>query len=129
MKRQILIAEADETMQLYLKEVLSSEYEVVLKANAREAIEWVNRPHLPDAMIIATDLPQLTGIDLLSMLRLQFTKEEMPAIMTTSQIHLQEEAECLRCGANEYLGKPVDPVYLLELLRQSLARSPLRKVS
>ena len=128
MKRQILVVEPDETMQLYLNEVLSAEYEVVLRPDAKQAIEWVNQHNLPDAAILTTDLPQITGIDLLSMLRLQFSKEEMPAIMTTSQMLLQEEEECLRCGANEYLSKPVDPVYLLELLKQIFSPASLRKV-
>lgn len=129
MRSQILVIEPDETMQLYLNEVLRTDYEVVLKSDARQAIDWVNAPNLPDAAIITTDLPQITGIDLLSMLRLQFSKEEVPVVMTTSQMLLQEEEECLRCGANEYLSKPVDPVYLMELLRQILGRVPLRKVS
>ncbi len=75
-----------------------------------------------DGVLIDNQLPDLTGIEVIRLLRSDPGTLTMPLVMFTSSASADLERDALRAGADDYLTKPVEPE-LLEERVLSLIRS------
>jgi diguanylate cyclase (GGDEF)-like protein len=66
-------------------------------------------------------MPQVTGFDILSMLRRDVRFRHMPVIVLTSATDPDTKLKALQLGASDFLAKPVDPSELALRLRNTLA--------
>ena len=74
--------------------------------SANKALEEL--PYLePDIVLMDWVMPEVSGIQALSMIRKNYTQFELPVIMLTSMDKPKDIAEALGAGANDYLTKPM----------------------
>ncbi len=66
-------------------------------------------------------MPNLGGLEILSMIRNDQALQHIPVIILTSSTEEETKLEALELGATEFLGKPVDPSELALRLRNTLA--------
>lgn len=95
-------------------------------ANAREALRVLEQDRI-DLILLDHMMPEMSGIDLLRLLRATQSASELPVIMVTAVSDSSKVVEALASGANDYVTKPIDfPVALArveaQLIRQQAER-------
>jgi CheY-like chemotaxis protein len=71
-------------------------------ANGQEALAMV-RQHNPELVMLDINLPLLSGLEVLGMLRQE--RRRRPVIMLTSQSSIKAVLECVNLGATAYILK------------------------
>jgi EAL domain-containing protein (putative c-di-GMP-specific phosphodiesterase class I) len=103
-----------------------SGYRVVCAANGEEALAIVNAEQV-DLVVSDILLPQMTGVELLSTIRLE--RSSLPVILTTGAPTLESATHAVDLGASAYLAKPFDVHKLRSTVRRALERSKLTELS
>jgi two-component system nitrate/nitrite response regulator NarL len=85
--------------------------------NGREGIELVHELH-PDIVLLDMRIPDMSGIEVLRALR--DNGEEMPVVMLTTSDRKEDLVESLKCGAQGYLLKEMEPEELVTALHNIL---------
>ncbi len=116
----ILIADDDRKITDMLRRTLTYEgYHVVTAADGREALEQA-KAHRPDLVVLDWMMPALDGLAVARRLR---EVDQTPILMLTARDAVEDRAEGLDTGADDYLVKPFAPVELLARIRALLRRS------
>lgn len=104
-KHNILIAEDDEDLGLFIKESLREYFNVRLENNGLKAYQSVlNNP--PDLIISDVMMPVMTGIEFCSKIKNNSVTNYIPFVMLTARTAIVYKFEGLESGADEYLSKP-----------------------
>jgi diguanylate cyclase len=75
----------------------------------------------PDVLLLDLHMPQVTGFEILTMLRRDMRFRHTPVIVLTSATDSDTKLKALQLGASDFLAKPVDPSELALRLRNTLA--------
>lgn len=90
--------------------------------NGEQALSWLRRqPRRPDWVLLDLNLPRMGGKEVLRELRKDPELGQLPVVVFSSSVNLQDVTECYELGANCYVEKPYEFGKLVELLN-SLAR-------
>ena len=101
---RVLVVDDDDEMRALLRRMLESEgYHVTERSRATHVLETLRNDPF-DLVILDKEMPGLTGLDLLPMLRREF--RELPVVFVTAFGGRQIAASALRLGATCYLEKP-----------------------
>lgn len=82
-------------------------YQVEVAASARELMERV-KDHSLDLVLLDIEMPEISGLEGLQMIRQMYSAIELPVIMVTARNQSDDVVKALSLGANDYLTKPVD---------------------
>ena len=103
--KKILIIEDDRNLLNELREFLENNgYEVASVDNFLKASE-IALEMRPDLVILDINLPGISGFDICREIK---EKSNIPVLMLTSRVGIEDEIRGLEIGADEYLAKPVD---------------------
>lgn len=103
--KKILIIEDDRNLLNELREFLENNgYEVASVDNFLIANE-IALEMRPDIVILDINLPGISGFDICKEIK---EKSNIPILMLTSRVGIEDEIRGLEIGADEYLAKPVD---------------------
>ena len=119
MKKKILVIDDEMTIRLLLENFLSEEYDVITKADGKEALEWLEG-NLPDLVICDIQMPQVDGYQFLEKVRQRGYTRHTPVIMLSGAESSKERVKCYRLGAQDFLVKPFNPEELEELIKKNL---------
>lgn len=108
----ILIAEDNEALCKYLKQVLDKEYTVITAPDGQTAYETA-LTELPDLIITDIVMPGMTGIELCDKIKTNINTSHIPVLILTARDMLSYEIEGYATGADAYVTKP----FSLKLLR------------
>ncbi|MCX6116024.1 MAG: sigma-54 dependent transcriptional regulator [Proteobacteria bacterium] len=117
-----LIVDDDSTLRLTVRSVLESKGFQVLEAeDGQMAVDMVQK--IPDIGIAILDvnMPRLSGIDALS--KIKEINPSIFCIVATAYSNMNDAIRAIRCGAFDYLQKPVEPERLLKLLSNATEAS------
>ena len=123
MTTNILLVDDDERLRIAAKKVLATEgYSVAVAATAREALDALRQP---GASLVLSDLrlPDLDGIDLLKQIR--ELRPETEVVMITGHGSVEKAVEAMRCGAYDFIEKPLDSAALLKIVAKALEKQRL----
>jgi eukaryotic-like serine/threonine-protein kinase len=124
---RIAIVEDDPHLRQLVGLALSRRgYEVVSFTNGQDALDLISQGGY-DLVLSDVKMPRLDGIGLVEGLRRQWSKTELPIILSSV---LDEEDDILRgyeAGANEYMVKPFRPSVLQAKVAQLLHERPTRR--
>ncbi|MFA5112140.1 MAG: sigma-54 dependent transcriptional regulator [Desulfobaccales bacterium] len=102
--RQILVVDDEPAVRTGIAQVLSrQDLAVTVAADAAQAMEHLAR-HAFAIVLLDIKLPDLSGVELLKLLRRDFPETEV--IMITGYPTIQGAVECIKLGALDYLVKP-----------------------
>lgn len=108
--KKILIIEDDRNLLKELMEFLENRgYEALSVENFLKASEKVLEIR-PDLVILDINLPGISGFDICREIK---EKSNIPVLMLTSRVGIEDEIKGLEIGADEYLAKPVDTRMLI----------------
>lgn len=111
-KPNILIVEDIEEMRLYLREILSANFNVSEAVNGAEALQWL-KSNKVDLVISDVMMPVMTGLELLDELKKSIHLQHIPVVLLTARSSKEDRLEGLRFGVDDYITKPFDRDELL----------------
>ena len=104
----ILVADDNEGIRTYLKDLLIEDYEVIEAEDGIEALSLIKQ-EMPDLIISDVMMPNMDGIKLCQELKDQISTSHIPVILLTARTSLDYELEGLQTGAEDYITKPFNP--------------------
>jgi|LQYC01.1.fsa_nt_gi Response regulator containing CheY-like receiver, AAA-type ATPase, and DNA-binding domains len=114
--KKILIVDDEESIRLLYKQELEEEgYEVLLAANAYEALEIVDKEFL-DLMVLDIKMPGMNGIE--AMQKIVGKKNNIPIIINSSYPHFKDSF--MTWVAEEYVVKSSNLQELKDKIKQLL---------
>lgn len=120
-KQKVLIVEDNKDLQHFLMLELREYYTVHLAQDGVDGWEKVTSV-LPDLIISDIMMPNVTGIQLLALVRENPETSHIPFILLTARHAIESRIEGLEYGADYYITKPFDSAYLLASVKNLLVQ-------
>ena len=122
---QILVVDDDEAIRWTLREALQSWGFTAIEADSvAEGLKQF-KTELPGAVLLDIDLPDGSGLDVLSEIKTQ--SPETIAVMITGNVDVENTVAAMRGGAHDFIGKPVRVEELRVTLRNAAETRSLRR--
>lgn len=112
-KGSILVAEDTPEMRTYIKDLLSSTFDVTTAQNGIEAIDLLKTGFIPDLIISDVVMPGKDGYQLCAELKQNSDLRHLPFLLLTAKTDARDQIQGLDCGADAYMPKPFDPDVLI----------------
>ncbi len=113
-KHQLLIADDDRTLRLALRGTFEGdEFEILEAADGSQAIALCERA-MPDIILIDAMMPEVNGFDACQRIRQLPGGGDLPILVITSLDDEDAIVRAFRCGATDYLTKPIHFTVLKE---------------
>ncbi|NUN65808.1 response regulator [Pseudanabaena biceps] len=118
---KILIVDDNRDLRGYLRRVLTqSGYQVISARNGAHGYAQAQE-HRPDLIVTDLMMPQVSGLDLIALIRQDSILSGTPIILLTAKANEETRIEGTEMGADGYLAKPFNDRELLAEVRNLLA--------
>ena len=122
----LLVVDDNKVNRLLLARSLETQgHRVELAENGRVALEMLRAKPF-DLMLLDIEMPEMDGFEVLETLKADPKLCDVPVIVTSAVEGLESVVRCIELGAEDYLGKPVNPVLLKARIGSGLAKKQLR---
>src|ERR1700730_4211185 len=91
-------------------------FAVVEASNGREGLERLREMTQTDVVLVDWNMPEMDGLDFVRAVCADCGYDVIPLVMVTTNTELENVAEALSAGANEYIIKP----FTLDMVREKL---------
>ena len=98
----------------------SDHYQVVEAGDGNEAWALINQ-YKPAVVLLDVQMPGLTGLEVLSMIRSDATFNATRVILLTAKALAADRTAGMAAGADYYLTKPFSPLDLLTRVEEALS--------
>ncbi len=116
--RKVLLVDDDARNIFALTSVLEQRGLTVEPArNGVEALEKLAAQSDIDIVLMDVMMPVMDGLEATRRIRADARWSKLPVIAITAKAMRDDQEQCRRAGANDYLAKPLDPDRLMSLLR------------
>ena len=104
----ILIVDDNPLNCLILETLLKAEaYETVVALSGAEALTAIGKK-LPDLILLDVMMPDMSGFELVEILKRDDRTRNIPIIMVTALADRESRMTALSHGAEEFISKPID---------------------
>ncbi len=135
-KQVLLIAEDNNDLREYIKEIFISDFQILEAENGLDALKLAQE-NLPDLIISDWIMPLMTGVELCENIKIKAHTSHIPVIILTSKSSNESKIMGLETGADDYITKPFN-ANILEIrvknildnrkkLRELFSNSPIIK--
>ncbi|PYU32276.1 MAG: hypothetical protein DMG31_10960, partial [Acidobacteria bacterium] len=128
--RLLIVDDNEMNRDMLARRLARKGYVIGLAESAKELLPRVKEDGI-DLVLLDIEMPEVTGLDALQVLRESYSPIELPIIMVTAKNQSDDIVKALEMGANDYLTKPVDfPVALARIgtqLSHKQAQEALRE--
>ena len=124
--QKIILADDEERWRLIVHDFLDNEgYSVLEAADGSQAVRLLREN--PDVSLVILDvmMPVMDGIAACTEIR---TFSRVPVLMVTARGDEETEASAMRCGADQFISKPIKMRAFMERVRSLLRRAGTREV-
>ena len=123
---RLLVVDDNKVNRLLLMRSLELQgHSVAMAENGRIALETLRREPF-DLLLLDMEMPEMDGFQVLEQLFADRQLRDIPVIVTSSLEGIANVVRCIELGAEDYLGKPVNPVLLKARINASLEKKRLR---
>jgi class 3 adenylate cyclase len=123
---QMLVVDDNRLNRLLLTRALEQQGHYVSNAeNGRIAMNML-RSQLFDVLLLDIDMPEMNGFEVLEAMLTDNQLRDIPVIMTSASDELDRVVRCIEMGAEDYLVKPLNPIFLRARVNASLEKKRLR---
>ena len=121
MPRKILTCDDEKNIVRLIQVNLERQgYEVVTAYNGRECLEKVDSEK-PDLILLDLMMPEMTGFEVLEVLKGNPETANIPVIMLTARTQDQDVLKGWQSGVECYLTKPFNPIELITFIKRIFA--------
>ncbi len=107
-KRKTILSVDDSPINNKLLEAfLKREHNIQSKESGEEALAWLEN-NTPDVILLDIMMPEMDGIEMLSLLKADARLKDIPVIMVTAKTEMDSIKTSLNLGAQDYVKKPID---------------------
>ncbi len=110
---RLLVVDDDASVGAFVKTALTGSADVITALDAEEGLALVGSEEV-DAVLIDNGLPDLSGVELIRLLRTDPRTVSTPIVLFTGVDSADVERSARRAGADDYLAKPMEPLLLEE---------------
>ncbi len=125
-RARLLVVDDNADMRAYLTQLLQPDYEVLLAADGRAALETALAQPV-DLVLSDVMMPRMDGFELVRALRADPRTARLPIVLLTARAGEEESVQGRHAGADDYLAKPFSARQLLARVRTGLELSRLRE--
>jgi len=121
-KKTILVVDDSKSIRNLVKFVLQSDgYEVLEADDGQQGWDILQRIGNGIHLVISDyEMPNVSGPELIQKIREQSRFDAIPLVLLTSRKEEEDEVHGLESGADDYIGKPVEPMKLQARVRKIL---------
>ena len=116
---RILIVDDDVDVAAYLHQLFASDYEVVNRYSAEEALTDLEEVK-PDIILSDIIMGKMSGLEFCKTLKGNLSFSHIPVVLITAMASMHNQIDGLKLGAVAYVTKPFDPAYLKALVKSQL---------
>ncbi len=116
----LVVDDNENNRDLLARRLAARGYQVRTAEGGREAIEMVDAQSF-DLILLDVMMPEISGLDVLQILRTRHTAAALPIIMATARDASADVVEALKLGANDYVTKPLDFAVVLARVEAQLS--------
>jgi len=119
---RVLVVEDNQDNLFTLREILGDvNVDLMIAQDGSEALK-IAREHRPDLILMDVQLPGMSGIDAVSELKADAHLAMIPVVAMTARAMKGDREELLQKGFDDYLGKPLEPATVVEVVRKWLGQ-------
>ena len=107
----LVVDDNDDNRDLLARRLRRQGYEVVAAAGGRAALDALAGAQV-DLVLLDVMMPDLDGYAVLQRVKGDPTLRDIPVLMISALDEMDSVVRCIQLGAEDYLGKPFDPVLL-----------------
>jgi PAS domain S-box-containing protein len=116
--RLLIVDDNENNRDMLARRLERKGYWVSVADSARDIEERVKRDNI-ELVLLDIEMPYISGMDALELLRGIYTPIQLPIIMVTARNQSEDIIKALELGANDYVTKPIDfPVALARIKTQ-----------
>jgi CheY-like chemotaxis protein len=120
-KKRILLVEDEELNRKIIKSDLKQlSYDVVLAENGKFAVDILRDDNAFDVIILDRMMPQMDGMEVLSILQNDNKLNSIPVVMQTAAASSEQVKEGIESGVFYYLTKPFSKDVLLSIVQSAI---------
>lgn len=112
MKRVLLIVDDDLSILKLLNFILSKEYEIVVKTNGFDALDWLENGNMPELIISDLAMPTFDGQAFVKNVKISGFYKDIPVVLLSAAHDLEEQVAGMPFKVDAYLHKPFNPTIL-----------------
>lgn len=119
----VLIVEDNERNLKLVRDVLQVKGFLTLEAGTAEDGIKLARERKPDLILMDIQLPGMSGIDALKVLRSNSATAAIPVVAVTASVMQQDRKQITEAGFDGYIGKPINIKEFLDAVWSALWKS------
>jgi len=123
MRKTALIIEDNPDNMVLIAFILEKHGYRTLQAVRGEAGVSMATEQRPDFIILDIQLPDIDGLEVARRIRASESNGSIPIIAMTSYAMLGDREELLAAGCDGYIEKPIDPVHVMDQIRQVIGET------
>jgi two-component system, cell cycle response regulator DivK len=121
MKLILIVEDNDKNLKLVRDVLQVKGYATVEAGNAEDGIALA-RARLPDLVLMDIQLPGMSGIEAIGLLRADPATAAIPVVAVTASVMPQDRNKITEAGFDAYVGKPINLKEFLDTVRNMLER-------
>lgn len=127
---KILIVDDDQiNAKMLSKRLLNRGFEVETVYCGKDCIDYIESGKDADLVLLDIMMPDLSGLEVLTHLRKEYSTMDLPIIMVTAKGEVSDVVDAMKKGANDYIQKPVNMDIAEARIRTHLSMGLLNKES
>ena len=119
-KQKVLIVDDVPQNITVLNEILRSTYSVSAATSGAKALAITRSAKPPDLILLDIMMPEMDGYEVLRQLKADEQTRNIPVILVTAKGEIEDKIAGYDLGATDYLTKPVDPAFALDVVKKNL---------
>jgi diguanylate cyclase (GGDEF)-like protein/PAS domain S-box-containing protein len=122
----VLVVDDHESIRNLLERVLRNQGHIVTTAaSGREALELLSK-HLTDLVVLDVMMPEMSGIEVLQHIKANPATQDIPVLVVSADTDTDKVITCINLGAEDYLVKPFNAVFVKARVSTCLEQRRLR---
>jgi PleD family two-component response regulator len=114
---RVLVVDPDREGARHIASALDRDHITIVVGSATEAFTAL-QTSMPSCVAAELDLPDASGLALLTALRGHPTTQRVPFLMLSRRASLQDKIAAFQAGADDFLVKPIDPTNFADHVRR-----------
>ena len=106
--KSLLIVDDDYMNCVLAEHALAQDYQVITRYSGKEALEYLENKR-PDLILMDIEMPGMDGKEVVRRIKESNDWINIPVVFLTADTNPMTEAECLDCGADDFIVKPFVP--------------------
>ena len=124
LRKILIVDDIEENREILEEEILCLGYEPICADNGQSGLSQVEKEN-PDLILLDMLMPVMSGIEMLERLKSDVKMKHIPVVMISALDNLDQIAQCIKIGADDYLGKPYNEVLLKARITSCLEKKKL----